>query len=128
MDAATYPDVPARRPIMALHPTSTLGQGKAGEQSVAQGPVRDGWWFLGGMRGACAPDGERQGLDQGAAFGHPRHGPDDLADARACGYAAGPRGQSGGGAGRARRVTCPGRSGDGTATGQLASAQTVRPG
>ncbi len=61
------------------------------------------------------------------AFGRPRNGPDDLADARACGYAAGPRGQSGGRAGRARRVTCPGRSSEGTATGQLASAQTVRP-
>ena len=43
------------------------------------------------------------------------------------GYAAGPPDQSGGGTRSARRVTFPWR-GDGTATGQLASAQTIRPG
>ena len=45
----------------------------------------------------------------------------------ACGYAAGPPDRSGGGTRSARRVAFSWR-GDGTATGQLASAQTVRPG
>ena len=48
------------------------------------------------------------------------------------GYAAppgsGPRAGPAGGTRSARPVTFSGRPGDGTATGQLASAQTVRPG
>ena len=49
----------------------------------------------------------------------------------ACAYAApprsGPGAEPGGGIRNARLTTCS-RRGDGTATGQLASAQTVRPG
>ena len=62
--------------------------------------------------------------------------PTGTSDLAARGYAAPPRSgpgaeppdQSGGGTGSARQVTFSDRPGDGTATGQLASAQTVRPG
>ena len=99
------------------------GRGSAGRWCYGRGrgtggeAVRAG----GAMGGAGAPGG--------GSAGRWRRGRGGAGRWRSAGrgYAAGPGGQPGGGTGRARRVILLGRSGDGTATGQQASAQTVRP-
>ena len=72
--------------------------------------------MFGGQRGIIGVEQPGRGGAAGGYAAPPRSGP-----------GAEPPDQSGGGTRSVRRVTFPWR-GDGTATGQLASAQTIRPG